>query len=247
MRRANTPRPPHTSTRSDTLPRIARSSGVVLAAISATVAMTAAAPAASAASTAGGFWHLDETSGSVAGDVSDNGNDGRIRGDVDLGLPGYLGTAYSFAADGSWIEVPTTDSLNPGAEDFSVLAWVKVDDAPGKGETYDIVRKGLAGTKGGEFKLEIVKNGLVRCTAKDSVRHRGAITGPRGDIADGRWHLVGCAREGSAWRVMVDGRTRSRDAGLGSISNTKSLSIGSKYGQQDAMPGLIDEVQLTIG
>lgn len=217
-------------------------------AVSALAAVTALpAQAAVAAEAGGGSWAFDETSGTVAVDRSGFGNDGTLRGAVGLGQQGHAGTAFSFAAEGSWVEVPSQDSLNPGTEDFTFTAWVNLATPPLNGATYDIVRKGLTTTKGGEFKVEVIKNGLVRCTTKDAAKVRGAITGPRVNVANGAWHQIGCARVGNTWRVIVDNKVRSKTIALGSISNTKSLSIGSKYGQEDGTPGLVDDVLLTIG
>ncbi len=200
-----------------------------------------------AAATAGGTWHLDESSGSFVQDSSGNGNNGTVRGRVALGLPGRVGGAFSFATPGSWVEVPSSASLNPGTSNFTMSASVYIGVVPGTGETYDIIRKGLAGTRTGEFKLEIVKGGLLRCTAKDSARVRGVITFPKVNVANGQWHEVGCARTGSMWRVILDGKVRSKTVAFGSIGNSKSLAIGSKYGNDDGTPGLVDEVQLSIG
>jgi hypothetical protein len=206
-----------------------------------------AAPSATAATTDGGAWSLDEASGLKAFDSSGNGNDGTVRGGVVQGLPGRVGTAYSFDAPGSWVEVPNAPSLNPGTRNFTMSASVKVGVVPGTGVTYDIIRKGLAGTKTGEFKLEIIKGGLLKCTAKDSARLLGAITFPRVNVANGQWHDIGCARTGSTWQVILDGTVKSKSVAFGSISNTKSLAIGSKYGNDDGTPGLVDEVRLSIG
>jgi hypothetical protein len=222
-----------------------RAASIALGTATVLVAMTAQSATATAAQQ--GLWHFDERSGSTAVDSSGAGNNGTLRGGVGMGLAGHAGTAFSFTRAGSWVEVPTATSLNPGARDFSFSAWINITQAPGKNVTYDIVRKGVTTTSGGEFKLEMVPGGRARCTAKDGTGKRGSILGPSTNLADSRWHEVGCARVGSAWRVVVDGTVRSTTAGLGSISNTKSLSIGSKYGLEDATPGLVDEVVLSIG
>jgi hypothetical protein len=222
-----------------------RAASIALGTTTVLVAMTAQSATATAAQQ--GLWHFDERSGSTAVDSSGAGNNGTLRGGVGMGLAGHAGTAFSFTRAGSWVEVPTATSLNPGARDFSFSAWINITQAPGKNVTYDIVRKGVTTTSGGEFKLEMVPGGRARCTAKDGTGKRGSILGPSTNLADSRWHQIGCARVGSAWRVVVDGTVRSTTAGLGSISNTKSLSIGSKYGREDATPGLVDEVVLSIG
>jgi hypothetical protein len=193
------------------------------------------------------LWHFDETSGTVAADSSGNGNDGTIVGDVSRGEPGYLGTAFGFGADGSWVRVPTSSSLNPGTSDFSYSARVKLDRLPASGQTMDVIRKGLSGTKAGEFKIEILDLGRVRCIAKDSNRVRGAITGSaKMRLAVGQWYLVGCEQTGSSWSVIVNDLKRSTTVNFGSISNSLALSIGSNYGEEDFVDGVVDEVELSI-
>jgi hypothetical protein len=217
-----------------------------------TIALGATAPAVSAISahaavTPGGLWHLDETSGQVATDASGAHNDGTLHGGVVIGVAGVSGTAYDFSKDGSWVEVPSSSSLNPGGDDFSVSAWVNLEVAPVKGTTYDIVRKGTVKSAGGEFKLEIIKNGYARCTARDADRNTVRVNSPRINLANGQWHQVTCVRSGSSWKIVTDGRTRSKTVSLGSVSNVVSLSIGSKYGNEDGTPGRVDEVQVTTG
>lgn len=222
-----------------------RAASIALGTTTALLAMTAQSATATAAQQ--GVWHFDERTGSTAFDSSGAGNHGTLRGRVGMGLAGYAGTAFSFTTAGSWVEVPAATSLNPGARDFSFSAWINITQAPAKSVTYDIVRKGLTTTSGGEFKLEIIPGGRARCIAKDGAGKRGSIVGPSTNLADSSWHQVGCARVGSAWQVVVDGTVRSTTAALGSVSNSRSLSIGSKYGREDATPGLVDEVVLSIG
>lgn len=209
------------------------------------VSLGATAPDASAA-TGGGSWELDETSGSVASDSSGNGNDGSVRGGVVMGVPGHTGTAFDFHASGSWVEVPSSDSLNPGTADFTVSAWVSSDTTPGSGQSYDVVRKGLGGTDGGEFALQIVNHGLARCVAKDSSGDQGSVRGPAVNVTDGQWHSLACTRSGSTLAVTVDGTTVSTEAGLGSIGNSKALAIGSRYGNGHSVLGSVDDVQLSF-
>lgn len=207
----------------------------------------ATTPAASAAGS-GSRWNFEETSGTVAMDSSGLANHGTIHA-ASLGAAGYEGKAFAFSARNPWVEVPDAASLNPGTRDFSFSAWVNFSTAPGSGETYDIVRKGLSTTSGGEFKLEITPGARPKCLAKDSTRLRGVAKAPtRVNLADGSWHNVGCRLTGSTWQVVVDGTVqRSSTVAFGSISNTKSLSIGSKYGLEDGLPGRIDSVQVNIG
>ncbi|HET6560458.1 MAG TPA: LamG-like jellyroll fold domain-containing protein [Marmoricola sp.] len=216
-----------------------------------TSALAAAAmvtPPAAAATSAGGLWHFNDRAGSTtASDASGNNNLGYLREGVVAGAPGAAGTAFDFRAEsGAWVEVPDRATLNPGGRSFTYAASVRLDVAPPVGVTYDIVRKGVTTTAGGEFKLEVAKDGIARCTAKDANKLVASVSGPRRNVANGAWHRISCSRSATAFRITVDGVSRTKTVTLGSISNTRSLSIGAKYGVEDRTPGFIDEVQLQI-
>ena len=182
----------------------------------------------------------------VATDATGNGHDGIIQGPVEVGLPGHDGSAYSFAQRGSWVMVPSSPELNAGTGNFLVSTWIQVESAPDEGETYDIVRKGIAYTVPGEYKLELLGSGRVRCTAKDSENRLATVVSRQVLGGDGTWHRIGCARTGRHWSVLVDEAIRTTDVDLGAVSNTVSLAIGSKYGLEDRPLGLVDDVRLVI-
>jgi hypothetical protein len=208
----------------------------------------------------GGVWRLTSESPSegapeegtpkhlvlVAVDSSGHEHDGVIQGGPAIGLRGHQGSAYSFDRPGSWVQVPPDPGLNPGRRDFVFSAWVNLKHAPRPAQTYDIIRKGLGGTPGGEFKLEILSGERVKCSTKDSRGRDRAINSPFRHIADGRWHHVGCARTGSGWSTILDGLVTTKQVDLGTISNTMAVSIGSKYGLEDVPDGRVDEVALFI-
>jgi hypothetical protein len=211
----------------------------------ATLALTAS-PAAAA--TAGSRWLLDEPAGSSTAKDSLGNADGKVHGPVVSGLPGFQGGAFSFPSASAWVEVANQAALNPGTNDFSYSAYVKLTTVPSSSTvTYDVIRKGLSTTSTGEFKLEVIKGGRIRCTAKDSVRTRLSLVGPSTSVGDGRWHHIACSRTGNTWRATVDSASTTKQAPLKSISNSLALAIGSKYGKQDNVPGLVDDVELTIG
>ena len=193
-----------------------------------------------------GLWHFDETKGSVAVDSSGRKHDGKIIS-ATLGAAGVVGTSFQFNSDKARVEVPSASDLNPGKANFEVSAHIYLDSAPAKGQTYDVFRKGLSSTSGGEFKLEIAPGGRAQCIAKDSKKLVGKVVAKTASLADGAWHTVGCLRVGNTWSVLVDGKVVSKTVSFGSISNTKKISIGGKYGQEDGVRGRVDEVQFWIG
>ncbi len=210
-------------------------------------ALAVAAPA-SAATVPVGVWHLDESAGAVtAVDSSGAGHNGTLRGSVVAGEPGYQGSAYAFTR--GWVEVPTAADLNPGTADFSFSAYVKPTREPATDETFDVLRKGTAGKTGGEFKLEIASHGRVKCIAQGVVagtRVTARVVAKEANLLDGQWHRVECSRTGTTWTVRRDSYSKSITLDFGSVVSSKSVAIGSKYGNDDYMQGLIDEAQLQI-
>ncbi len=83
------------------------------------------------------FWTFDEGSGGTAGDVSGNGHDGTVPGNVKW-VDGPFGTALEFDGspipdaggdallDGSVVEVPYHEDLDL-RDVYSLVAWVKAD------------------------------------------------------------------------------------------------------------------------
>ena len=182
----------------------------------------------------------------VARDDSGLHHPGVIQGRPVIGLAGHRGTSYSFDRPGSWVEVPSTPDLNPGTRPFSLSAWVRFTTTPRGDRTFDIVRKGLSFTRTGEFKLEIIHGGAVRCTAKDVAGQRARISGRGHPVTDGRWHRIGCSRTSTTWNVHVGRWAASEADVLGAVSNSIPLSLGSKYGLEDMPEGRLDEVRLRI-
>jgi hypothetical protein len=198
--------------------------GVAAAGISAAVGVVAfAGPAIAAADRA--VWHLDETSGSTAFDSSGNGNDGTAYNVV------MNGSGYVFNGSSSLIVVPTAPSLNPGTASFSYSVTFQTSVAPGNGLDYDLLRKGLTTTSGGEYKVELLEaNGKARalCVVKDSAKKALQIRGAT-DLADGNVHTITCTRTSSGLTVLVDNLAPKTKAGsTGSISNSAPVSLGAK-------------------
>jgi hypothetical protein len=183
----------------------------------------------------------------VARDSSGNEHHAIIQGPVRLGRPGYQGTSFSFDKRDSWLMVPPSPELNPEDRDFLVSAWISLEESPGPGETYDVVRKGISYTIPGEFKLEVLRHGRVACIAKDDQDRTARVTTDDVDVVDGDWHLVGCARTGRLWSVLADDTVTSRVTELGVVANEVPLAIGSKYGSEDRPTGRLDEVRIVLG
>jgi hypothetical protein len=192
------------------------------------------------------LWHMDETSGSVMHDSSGHGYNGTLS-NVRTGVPGFNGSkAYGFNGSSSKVVVPDAAGLNPGAKDLVVSVHVAFTAVPA--DDYDLIRKGLQSTAGGDWKIEIVNvNGgaIARCYLRGSSGSWQKTAGP--NLADGAWHTITCERHATSVQMSVDGTVWKKTTTIGSLSNTASLSIGAKAGGGDWTKGTIDEVSITIG
>ena len=198
--------------------------GVAASGLGAAVGVVAlAAPALAAGERA--VWHFDETSGTTAVDSSGNGNDGTAEDVV------MTGSGYVFNGVSSKVVVPTSDSLNPGTAAFSFSVTFQSSVAPGAGLDYDLLRKGLTTTSGGEYKVEILQaNGKARalCVVKDSAKKALQIRGTT-NLTDGQVHTITCTRTSAGLTVVVDNVAQRTKAGsTGTVANTAPLSIGAK-------------------
>jgi hypothetical protein len=191
-------------------------------------------------------WLLNETSGTTVAD-SAGGHDGTSR-NAALGQPGEEGTSYGFNGADSVVRVPHSDDLNPGTSDFSFGAWVNFTSLPPE-PTWDVVRKGISGDDGGYYKLELFTGtggARARCYFRDENGTFKSVVKGSG-LSDGRWHQLGCARNGDRITITVDGSSSSTDASLGRIANSSDITIGAKPTGTDAYKGLIDQARIDIG
>lgn len=211
-----------------------RSISAGLVSVATTVTVVVALPgAASAAAVDHAHWGFDETSGSVATDSSGFGNHGLSH---DVGLDGE---AYSFNGTSSRVIVPDTSptapgTLDPGTRNFSFAVTVSMPAPPDQGQTFDILRKGLSGTAGGNYKLE-VKNArgkaVARCVVRDAARVGANIQSlARHNLAGTGVHTVTCTKTSTGVTIQVDSTApRSKVVSrLGSVSNTSDLALGAK-------------------
>jgi hypothetical protein len=188
------------------------------------------------------LWHMDETSGTVMHDATGNGHDGAIHSTT-LGVPGFTGTAYGFNGSSSYESVPSANALNPGSSNLTMTIHVKTTSAPATPD-WDLFRKGLYTTTGGEYKMEYQPSGQASCGFKGSSNYGELIAGPA--INDGQWHTVQCVKTSTAIKVVIDGVAFSKTVTIGSTANTDAVPIGARPGSE-YFKGSLDEASLQIG
>jgi Concanavalin A-like lectin/glucanases superfamily/Ig domain of plant-specific actin-binding protein len=189
------------------------------------------------------LWHMDETSGATMFDSAGTHN-GTLHS-TQMGLPGFTGTSYGFNGSSSYVDVPSTDDLNPGNADITFTIHFKsAGTAPPPPADWDIFRKGLYTTHGGEWKMEFQQSGQASCGFKGTGGYAELVAGPK--INDGRWHTISCVKTSTAIQVVGDGQAFSKAATLGSITNTTDVAIGARPGS-DWYAGQLDEASVQIG
>jgi hypothetical protein len=190
-------------------------------------------------------WQMNETSGQMT-DSSGNDNNG------DPTDVRQTGSRYVFNGSTSHVAVPDSDSLDPLEKDIALRARLKVTDAPMDDDSYDIVRKGLAGRPGGDYKMEIKRAadptvGKLHCLFKGDGGTVDKVA--RRDIVDGNWHTLECIKTSTSVVARVDGSGGSTKAGsAGSISNPTDIMVGAKTAipLDDVFDGKMDFVGIDI-
>jgi hypothetical protein len=169
-------------------------------------------------------WRMNETSGPMI-DSSRNHNNGRptnVR---------RTGSTYVFNGSTSRVVVPDDDSLDPAGEGIRLTAFIRVPNQAMDDDSYDVVRKGLSSSAGGDYKMEIKRTstrtvGKLHCLFNGS---RGTVSrvAPR-DIVDGKWHTLECTKRTNVVVARVDGESYTQRGSAGSISNRREVLVGAK-------------------
>jgi hypothetical protein len=190
------------------------------------------------------LWHMEEPNKLV--DSSGNENHGDTT-DIES-VPGTEGRGYRFNGSTSIARVQSSSSLNPGDDDVQFTVHMRFDRVPDT--DYDVIRKGLGDTQGGEYKMQVApsrdgEEARANCTFHGS-SGEGKVNSDV-NVADGDWHTVSCTKTANAIEVSVDGNRESERVQVGSISNDEPLTIGAKSFPDDQFRGDMDEVSVRIG
>ena len=189
------------------------------------------------------LWHMDETSGTVMND-SVGGHAGTLL-HVALGVPGFAHTAFDFNGRNSYVSVPSAANLNPGTANIILTMRLKTTDVPGlPPKDADLIRKGTYAPTTSEYKVELQHSGQASCGFEGSAGYSELIDGPR--LNDGQWHKVQCIKAPTTIELVVDGKTFTQPANVGSIANTAPVVLGSRP-NGDWYSGDLDEVSIRIG
>src|SRR5215208_1106946 len=208
------------------------------------VVLLLAAPSYADVLLTGADWQMNETSGQML-DSSGNNNTGTP---VDVL---QTGSSYVFNGSTSYVTVPDSDSLDPQENDITLSASVMVTNTPMDDDSYDIVRKGLSSTPGGDYKMEIKRAadptvGKLHCLFKGDGGTVDKVA--QGDIVDGNWHTLECIKTSTSVVASMDGSGSTKAGSAGSISNASEVMVGAKTAVplDDVFNGAMDYVSIDI-
>jgi hypothetical protein len=195
-------------------------------------------------------WQMNEASGSgQMVDSSGNGNHGTPTNVT------QTGSTYVFngSTSPSHVLVPDADSLDPQGNDITLTARVKVNGASMDDDSYDVVRKGLVTTAGGDYKMEIKRKskadpsvGKLHCFFRGDQGTVRKVARP--DIVDGNPHTLECIKTSTSVVAKVDGRSFTQAGSAGSIANASNVMVGAKQTNpdDDNFDGWMDFVTIDI-
>jgi hypothetical protein len=214
-------------------------------------------------------YDMDETSGSTM--VGSGGApDGKISGDVNLGVSGVAGTAYAFnedvgSCDSSWrvtgsgaVTIPASSAFTVGTQPFSFSLWLNTTAVPGADSgasadcDFDVWRRS------GNWKLEVIpqgttpnRYGVPKCVWKGVVNGTKvgvALKSKAAVVTDGNWHQVTCSRTAAGEQLIVDGSVRaSSPTNVGSITTNATIYVGTQEAGVDYYEGRLDDLTFSVG
>ena len=182
------------------------------------------------------IWLFDKADGKVVEDLSENGHDGEIQGNV-KGAKGKNDNALEFPGKGdSYVLIPHDDNFN--LTTFSITAWINLKDT---GAYHGLVEKVEGDTR--NFYMAIYPNDKVFYGGfRANNAWNNALT--KTDVLDEKWHHLAVTYDQKYIRGYVNGVLEDEKAlSLKPELNNGPVTIGvTGTGGAEPTSGLIDEV-----
>lgn len=193
----------------------------------------------------GGYWPLDEDSGSTANDASGNGNDGSIdTGHVTVGNGGVFGTT-SFAFDGSNGTVSAIEAGDVPFHDVSSLTYGGWVYLTAKGQDRTLISRNSDSNGASQIWYDVSDDRWA------TTYHDGGYNTVYGDshgspTLDAWIHVAARVDvSGGTVELFVDGVSQGTATVSSSADTTDPLAIGSLSGGGRMWSGRIDEPFVT--
>ncbi len=182
-----------------------------------------------------GYWRLDESGGTLAGDSSGSGNNGSYRGGYVLGVVGVSAGTTAASLDGSsgYVAVSSTSSLNTG-DSFTLEAFVKrASSSSSRADT--ILSKG-AGSYWFGFDRDRIT--LWQHTGGSSPIATANVL----STDTSSYHYYAVTKSGSSVHIYIDGVDRTGSTSTATLTNNREpLDIGQNTSNREFLSGSIDE------
>jgi hypothetical protein len=186
------------------------------------------------------FWNMDEENSGTVPDVTGNGHNGSVKGEV-IPSTGFINTAYTFHGAGvseAHIVIPNQSALQFGThQSFTLAAWIKPLHLRNSEEA--VLAK--SADQGNAYGIWI------------DARNHWVFRGPKGDLegpsaAEGAWTHVAVVQEAAtnSRKMYVNGALVPTVAGLQPADGPGDLWMGQQNvpHHPESFPGIIDEVRL---
>lgn len=190
-----------------------------------------------------GYWKLDETSGTIANNLSSSAN-GTLSGGLDFsinGTSGKVSRALDLNGSSHYIDVTNSSLLNP--THVTVSVWVYIHSYP---VAYPrvVAKDSAVGDAGQAYHMIVHNNGKVFFRINNSGWKGGDFDT---SLSLNTWyHLVGTF-DGSEVKAYINGvqeATTYAFSGTIDTSDGDNLTIGFQPGSSNYFDGLIDDVRI---
>jgi len=185
-----------------------------------------------------GYWPLNATSGTIASDVSGNGNNGTVNG-ASWSVTGRLNGCLNFNGTNSSVQI--NNSL---INDFSIVFWVKSNQIGGAPQWYN-----GAGLVDGDYPGTANDFGTALVGGKFGfgIGNPDTTILSTSSINDGAWHFCVATRQQATGviKVYVDGSLQaSGTVNRNSLNVSTHLLFGAIASGGGYFNGSLDEVKL---
>jgi len=186
------------------------------------------------------YYQFDELD-DVVSDASGNGNDGTIKGGIELSNDGKIGKSFQFNGTDAYVELERVVQDN-----FTLMAWIKADE-PGiqaNNEAYGgsgLIWSDVSGVAD-DFVLAVLGKKLSFFIGDANP----SITSAK-DVVTGSWVHVAAVRDASGGEIAlyIDGEQDVAAPGYdASVDDNPIIDIGSNVLDSRYYKGLIDEVKI---
>lgn len=185
------------------------------------------------------LYKFDEDMGDTAVDLSGKGNDGVIT-DAEWTPDGKFGGGIVFNGTSSVIEVPHDDSLLPGGDQITIMAWYNPASLPAGYPA--IARKGAVAEMGWGFDTP---NGNLRGFVYLAATQAAVIATGSSVLETDEWQHVAMIYDGEEIRVYLNGKLDGNIDCSGDINeNGSSVWISKKANENNFLDGIMDDLAI---